>query len=128
MSTSPSRDQSPLALLTPTERQALECASRGLSYKETAAEMRISSSTVRTHLHHIYAKLGVADRFQALRLLLGGSVEIGCMTDEQIREVAHALSQSAPWAARLTEEARVRMVREVLDAVNTVNQPEDLAA
>ena len=38
----------------------------GKIYKEIAADMGLSTSTVRTHCHNVYRKLGVADRSQAV--------------------------------------------------------------
>ena len=39
----------------------------GAVYKQIAQELSRSVSTVRTHLHNVYGKLGVATRFQAVR-------------------------------------------------------------
>jgi DNA-binding NarL/FixJ family response regulator len=39
---------------------------RGLSYKQIATELGLSQSTVRTHLHNVYGKLGARDRAQAV--------------------------------------------------------------
>jgi DNA-binding NarL/FixJ family response regulator len=39
---------------------------RGLTYQQIALEIGITPSTVRTHLHNVYTKLGVADRAQAV--------------------------------------------------------------
>jgi putative nucleotidyltransferase with HDIG domain len=39
---------------------------RGMVYKQIAAEMGLSTSTIRTHLHNIYGKLGARDRAQAV--------------------------------------------------------------
>jgi DNA-binding NarL/FixJ family response regulator len=38
---------------------------RGATNKEAAARLFISEATVKTHLLHIYAKLGVSDRAAA---------------------------------------------------------------
>jgi DNA-binding NarL/FixJ family response regulator len=38
----------------------------GKLYKEIAPELGVSMSTVRTHLHAVYEKMGVADRAQAV--------------------------------------------------------------
>ena len=35
-------------------------------YKQIAHELDLSTSTVRTHLHNIYGKLGAVDRAQAV--------------------------------------------------------------
>jgi DNA-binding CsgD family transcriptional regulator len=48
-----------LALLTPTERDVAEQYARGCSSKEIARSMYVSDNTVRTHLAHIFDKLGV---------------------------------------------------------------------
>ncbi|HXG49281.1 MAG TPA: response regulator transcription factor [Methylomirabilota bacterium] len=55
-----------LATLTPRESQILELLSAGHSSKEIADQLTISVRTVSTHLHHIYEKLHVASRSQAV--------------------------------------------------------------
>jgi DNA-binding NarL/FixJ family response regulator len=52
--------------LSPAERNVLQLLGRGLLYKEVAEELRISMSTVRTHVHHIYRKLQVHNRTEAI--------------------------------------------------------------
>jgi ATP/maltotriose-dependent transcriptional regulator MalT len=52
------------ASLTPTERTVVELVSAGLSNDEIGGRMFVSTATVKTHLHHIFAKLGVANRRQ----------------------------------------------------------------
>jgi len=51
--------------LTAQEMAVLECVVRGLSNKEISDQLGISLRTVKFHLTHVLAKLGVADRTQA---------------------------------------------------------------
>jgi DNA-binding NarL/FixJ family response regulator len=51
--------------LTRREREVLELIARGRSNKRIAFELGISEKTVKTHVGHLFAKLGVADRTQA---------------------------------------------------------------
>jgi len=55
----------PLDRLTPRERQVLELIGRGFPNKRIASELGISVKTVKTHVGHVLAKLGVTDRTQA---------------------------------------------------------------
>ncbi len=52
--------------LTPQETLALRGLAEGKLYKQIADGMGLSPSTVRSHLHRAYGKLGVADRAQAV--------------------------------------------------------------
>ncbi|MFJ8824660.1 response regulator [Streptomyces sp. NPDC102467] len=52
--------------LSAREREVLVLVSRGTSNKEIARELFISEATVKTHLTHIYGKLGVKDRAAAV--------------------------------------------------------------
>ena len=62
--------------LTARERQVLELIGRGLSNKLIARELGISEKTVKTHVGHVLAKLGVTDRTQAaLHAVRAGLVE-----------------------------------------------------
>jgi DNA-binding NarL/FixJ family response regulator len=51
--------------LTRREREVLELIARGRSNKRIAFELGISEKTVKTHVGHLLAKLGVTDRTQA---------------------------------------------------------------
>jgi DNA-binding NarL/FixJ family response regulator len=51
--------------LTAREIEVLSLVARGASNKEIARQLHISEATVKTHLVHIYGKLGVADRTAA---------------------------------------------------------------
>jgi DNA-binding NarL/FixJ family response regulator len=55
-----------LPSLTERERDILACASAGRSNKEIADQLCVSIDTVKTHLHHIYQKLSVAGRVEAI--------------------------------------------------------------
>ncbi len=52
--------------LTPREQEILKFIAKGLSNKETASALSVSVATVRTHLEHIYAKLEVTNRTEAV--------------------------------------------------------------
>jgi len=51
--------------LTPREREVLALVGRGYANKRIAAELGIAEKTVKTHVSHVLAKLGVSDRTQA---------------------------------------------------------------
>ena len=51
--------------LTDREREVLACLVRGARNGEIATELFLSPATVKTHLNHIYAKLGVRGRHEA---------------------------------------------------------------
>jgi len=52
--------------LTSRESEILELLSKGYRYKEIANKLFISLETVRSHIHHIYEKLQVSSRIDAL--------------------------------------------------------------
>ncbi|MEV7526166.1 response regulator transcription factor [Streptomyces sp. NPDC091371] len=52
--------------LSAREREVLALVARGTSNRQIAAELFISEATVKTHLTHIYGKLGVNDRAAAV--------------------------------------------------------------
>jgi putative nucleotidyltransferase with HDIG domain len=54
--------------LSGRELEALRGLAAGKLYKEIAADMKLSASTIRTHLHNVYGKLGASDRAQAVLL------------------------------------------------------------
>ena len=59
------RDSEPLDRLTPREREVLVLLGRGFPNKRIAQDLRLSEKTVKTHVGHVLAKLGVTDRTQA---------------------------------------------------------------
>ncbi len=52
--------------LSGREVEVLKRLAQGMVYKQIAHELSLSTSTVRTHLHNIYGKLGAVDRAQAV--------------------------------------------------------------
>lgn len=63
--------------LTPREREVLELLANGLRNKEIAARLFVSEKTVKTHLTHIYQRLGLKDRVEvALYAIRHGLVDI----------------------------------------------------
>ena len=54
--------------LTPREMATLRLMADGKSNKEIAAELRIAERTVKTHLGHLFEKLGVASRTEAVKV------------------------------------------------------------
>jgi ATP/maltotriose-dependent transcriptional regulator MalT len=56
--------------LSPRELQVLTLAAEGLSGPQIAEQLFVSPSTVKTHLEHIYDKLGVGDRAAAVATAL----------------------------------------------------------
>lgn len=52
--------------LSGRELDALRGLAEGKVYKEIAEDLSLSASTVRTHLHNVYRKLGAIDRAQAV--------------------------------------------------------------
>jgi putative nucleotidyltransferase with HDIG domain len=52
--------------LSDRELEVLRRLATGKVYKQIAGELSLSTSTVRTHLHNIYGKLGAVDRAQAV--------------------------------------------------------------
>ncbi len=57
--------QMPTDFLTDQELTVLRLIAQGMSNKDIAAQLHISLNTVKTHVKHIFAKLGVSDRTQA---------------------------------------------------------------
>jgi two-component system NarL family response regulator len=54
--------------LTPRELATLRSMAQGKSNKEVASELGISERTVKTHLGHLFEKLGVTSRTEAVKV------------------------------------------------------------
>jgi DNA-binding NarL/FixJ family response regulator len=71
----------PRADLTHREVEVMQFVARGLSNREIAAEIGRSDETVKLHLKNIFAKLGVADRTEAVTLAISrGILDVGDAT------------------------------------------------
>ena len=62
------KDQPPeeLNTLTNKEKQILDLLAKGFLYKEIAIQLHSTRNTVKQHIHHIYEKLHVQNRTEAL--------------------------------------------------------------
>ena len=60
-----------LSKLSNREKEILEHLAKGLLYKEIAASLFISQETVRKHVYHIYEKLHVNNRVEAINKFFG---------------------------------------------------------
>lgn len=63
-------------MLSPREREVLVLLAEGRSNREIATAMAVTVATVKTHLVHIYAKLGAGNRNEAL----GRALSSGLLT------------------------------------------------
>ena len=107
--------------LSPRQFEVLKLATSGLSYDAIAAELMVSRSTVRTHLHEAYSRLGVGGISQAQSMMLGAGWFDPVNTDfgDDRTTAAQALYVGAldRLLARRASEAIERLDRE-LDRVD----------
>lgn len=68
----------PVEPLTDRELDVLQCVAQGQTNPQIARTLLISMGTVKTHIQHIIAKLGVSDRTQAAVR----ASELGLLTDD----------------------------------------------
>jgi DNA-binding NarL/FixJ family response regulator len=57
--------------LSPREAEVLDLLAKGFLYKEIADSMKVTYATVHTHIRHIYEKLHVRSRTEAVAKHLG---------------------------------------------------------
>lgn len=57
-----------LGVLTPKEKEVVSEMAKGLTYKEVAQQLFISSATVRNHMHNIYQKLELKNQKELMAL------------------------------------------------------------
>lgn len=65
------KEASNVEILSSRENEILQLLTKGLLYKEIADQLSISVSTVRQHIHHIYEKLHVQNRTEAINKAFG---------------------------------------------------------
>ncbi|NTX53514.1 response regulator transcription factor, partial [Myxococcus llanfairpwllgwyngyllgogerychwyrndrobwllllantysiliogogogochensis] len=62
----PSLEEPLLKPLSDREREILQLIAKGVSNSEAARLLSLSKATIRTHLEHIYRKLEVTNRVEAV--------------------------------------------------------------
>jgi two-component system nitrate/nitrite response regulator NarL len=60
------REGDAATLLTRREQEVLALVAQGLSAPEIGSSLHLGSATVKTHMRHLYGKLGVSDRAAAV--------------------------------------------------------------
>jgi DNA-binding NarL/FixJ family response regulator len=60
-----------IELLTSRENEVIQLLSKGFLYKEIADKLSIATSTVKRHLSHIYQKLQVQNKTEAINKMYG---------------------------------------------------------
>jgi DNA-binding CsgD family transcriptional regulator len=58
-----------LAVFSPREREILELLPQNISYKEMSCRLHVSTSTIKTHIYHIFQKLDISNREEAIMLI-----------------------------------------------------------
>jgi putative nucleotidyltransferase with HDIG domain len=84
--------------LSARELEVLRRLAEAKVYKQIAADLSLSTSTVRTHLHNIYGKLGAVDRAQAVLI----ASERGWPTRAAARAARAAPAAARPATTRAT--------------------------
>lgn len=66
------RARSAIDGLSPREHDVAALFANGANFRTIAGNLHIAPVTVRNHLRHIYAKLGISNKIELVRLLRGG--------------------------------------------------------
>jgi len=61
-------------ILTDRENQILKLIAGGLTNKQISSSLSISESTVENHIHHVYKKLKISNRAQAVAFILRANI------------------------------------------------------
>ena len=72
--------------LMPREHEVIGCLGKGMVYQEIANALGITLSTVSQHAHHIYSKLGAANKVEALNKGLPADMAGGSNTARKYYE------------------------------------------
>lgn len=91
-------DRTPLAALTPRERQVLRCMLAGLDRSATAEILGLSLNTVRTHAQGVLTKLHVHSALQAVSVALSAGMRPD-EVPESFRRLGVVQTTRAPAAA-----------------------------
>ena len=59
------------ASLTDTELKVVNLIAEGATNRSVATELHLSLHTVKTHVHNVFAKLGITSRAQLAQLMRG---------------------------------------------------------
>lgn len=70
------RTSQAIEALTLRERQIMQLAGKGLSNAAIAAELHLSTHTVKSHVHNALHKLGASNRAQGAAIVLGAGVPV----------------------------------------------------
>jgi DNA-binding NarL/FixJ family response regulator len=90
-------ERTPLASLTPRERQVLRCMLAGLDRGATADFLGLSLNTVRTHAQSVLTKLHVHSTLEAVSVALGFGMSPDTAPDATARlSVATAIGHRSP--------------------------------
>ncbi len=96
----------PAITLSRREREILRLVERGLSNREIARKLIIDANTVKSHLHRIYQRLGIATRYQTVMRRRSGCFRVRAPFEPYLfgREaIAHArLGQQVARTGRIT--------------------------
>ena len=64
-------------LLSPREEEISRLVAEGMSNREVARALKISESTVKNSLFHVFEKLGISNRVELSRYVTGASEQEG---------------------------------------------------
>ncbi|WP_250280655.1 MULTISPECIES: response regulator transcription factor [unclassified Frankia] len=96
-SAQPSPAQRKLATLTRRERQILQCMVNGLDRGAIAAQLFLSSNTVRTHVQNLLGKLEVHSGLAAVALAARAGIALDGAPDEAADFVVAFDGAAGPW-------------------------------
>jgi DNA-binding CsgD family transcriptional regulator len=104
--------------LSPRESETAELAALGLSCREIGERLYVSLGTVKTHLAHVYAKLGVKNRVAESSLVAVALVTVGLLgvlLPSATRRIGLALRLRSTGSPSLSRAARLpeRPIREL---------------